>query len=137
MQYILLFNIVLLAYIGYSDLRFRKISNKSICLLLVLAILSNIGASFAKNIVGIFVIFVPILILYIITSKLGAGDVKMVFCLCFLLPMTELATALFIGMSITLLAVTIASKIKNTNCYKNIPLGTFMSLGAVCVLLVR
>lgn len=133
--------IVVLAHIGLKDYKCRRISNYDCILLAFIGIF--ISKTIYDSAICLLVVFAPFLIIYLIGGGIGAGDVKMVFSLCFCFTLTRLSLLLVLGMVLALIALVIirlvdlSFKLKiNTNITpKNIPLGTFISLGAIWVLL--
>lgn len=133
--------IVVLAHIGLKDYRCRRISNFDCVLLTFIGII--ISKTLYESAICILVVFAPFLIIYLMGGGIGAGDVKLVFSLCFCFTLTRLLLLLMLGMILVLIVfgfkrlVGLRFKLKmNTNITpKNIPLGTFISLGAIWVLL--
>ena len=97
---LLLYDIVLVS-IAIEDIRDRKISNRQVLLILVLAFAANFTMpeiSTFSRILGIFAVSMPMLLLvFLVPGSFGGGDIKLVF-----------ACGVFLGWKLLLKGVVIA-----------------------------
>ena len=133
----------LLLHIGINDYRIRRISNINCFLVFLIGVIELLfldGVLFDVY-VAVLAVFSPIFIVFVLSrKKIGAGDVKLIFGLCFLLGMERLIVSLLMAMMLAIITF-FCAKISRKRFYnsmkeRGIPLGFFISIGVIWVLLL-
>ncbi len=114
---------------GIIDLRCRKIPNRIIALLIICATVSSETGN-GEKIISFVLIFIPILVISLITDKIKGGDLKFIAVVGMAIGLTRLSEVLVY----TVLIAIMYSAITNE---KSVPLAFVTFLGYVSVETIR
>jgi prepilin peptidase CpaA len=123
---------MVLVYVCYTDIRYRRITNKTIALIAILSLLLGFVVQGSLSILlplGILIIGFFISTLGIV----GAADTKLVVALCLSLSVGETGDFLFftalIGIPLSLITLCFYRLLRSTKTGVTIPYGVAISLG--------
>lgn len=115
--------------ISVRDVRYREISNGApVILLMASPFLTDIP--FLDRMIGLFAVFVPLLLVNILTNGFGMGDVKLCAAFGFVFGAIPEYTAVFLALSAAVIAGKITGK-------KSLPLAPFICGANMAVLLME
>lgn len=139
---ILLFAIFgLFIWIAYTDIKERKIENKQVLAVFFLAVL--LGAvtkqiSFEDRVMGFFSVSVPLLLCsLVIPGAFGGGDIKLMAAIGTLLGGKKVWLAFYAGIVMAAVYIGVRLVFRKVERKEEIPMGPFLVLGAIFVIVYR
>ena len=136
--------VAILLMLSLIDLDIREIVHSLLLVILALGVLifvfsffsfSQTGTVWWEHLVGAFCVSLPLFILMMLTGGVGGGDVKLMFCLGFLLGYRLTLVCFFFGIVIAAIFSLVLRFVAGKGGKYPIPLVPFLSLGAVVAVL--
>lgn len=129
--------ILLLIYIAIKDITSFIISNKILCVLLVLALIRQVLSVNSMNdmkfllLCSVILLVIFSVLYYVIKNFMGGGDVKLIFVLSIWLGYPQIIIALYIAFIFGGAFAVMYLLIKQRKCTAKIAFAPFLVVGAV------
>lgn len=129
--------ILLLIYIAIKDITSFIISNKILCVLLVLALIRQVLSVNSINdmkfllLCSVILLVIFSVLYYVIKNFMGGGDVKLIFVLSIWLGYPQIIIALYIAFIFGGVFAVMYLLIKQRKCTAKIAFAPFLVVGAV------